>query len=109
MAPTDIVAGPDGNMWFTLSGDPGGIGRITPEGVFKDSFRGEGEDAQGDDDDQGSSHRLTPNSRPTGIAAGTDGALWFTESAGPGRIGRITTGGDVTPYSEGLRPTAPPG
>ena len=45
---------------------------------------------------------MTPNSRPTGIAAGTDGALWFTESASPGRIGRITTGGDVTEYTEGL-------
>ena len=36
-------------------------------------------------------------SRPTrarsGIAKGPDGALWFTESASPGRIGRITTSG----------------
>ena len=92
MAPTDIVAGPDGNMWFTLAGDPGGIGRISSEGVFKIFKPGPG--ASGAD--------LTPNSRPTGIAAGTDGALWFTESASPGRIGRITTGGDVTEYTDGL-------
>ena len=94
MAPTDIAAGPDGNLWFTLAGDPGGIGRITPEGVFKIFTAGHGE---GDDDDD-----LTANSRPTGIAAGTDGVLWFTESASPGRIGRITTRGDVTEYTEGL-------
>ena len=85
MAPTDITAGPDGNLWFTLNGDPGAIGRITPEGVFTEFSDG-----------------LTPNSRPTGIAEGTDGALWFTEAASPGRIGRITTSGDISEYSEGL-------
>jgi hypothetical protein len=42
------------------------------------------------------------NSRPMGIAAGPDGALWFTESAAPGRIGRITTEGDITEYASGL-------
>jgi streptogramin lyase len=93
MAPTDIVHGPDGNMWFTLAGDPGGIGRISPEGVFKIFTAVPGE---------GSADKLSPNSRPTGIASGTDGALWFTESASPGRIGRITKGGDVTEYTEGL-------
>src|SRR4051794_26809679 len=92
MAPTDIVAGPDGNMWFTLAGDPGGVGRITPEGVFRVFTPGPGESG-GD---------MTAGSRPTGIAAGSDGALWFTESASPGRIGRITTDGDVTEYTEGL-------
>ena len=85
MAPTDITAGPDGNLWFTLNGDPGAIGRITPEGVFTEFSDG-----------------LTPNSRPTGIAEGTDGALWFTEAASPGRIGRITTRGNISEYSEGL-------
>ena len=33
---------------------------------------------------------------------GPDGALWFTESAAPGRIGRITTEGHITEYSSGL-------
>jgi virginiamycin B lyase len=36
-------------------------------------------------------------SGPYGIAAGPDGALWFTEMRG-GRIGRITTGGEVSAY-----------
>ena len=79
------MAGPDGNLWFTLNADPGGIGRITPEG-----------DVMEFSDD------LTMNSSPLGIAAGPDGALWFTESAAPGRIGRITTEGDITEYSNGL-------
>jgi streptogramin lyase len=37
-------------------------------------------------------------SGPHGIAAGSDGALWFTEMRGD-RIGRITTGGEVSTYS----------
>jgi virginiamycin B lyase len=32
-----------------------------------------------------------------GIAAGPDGALWFTQSRGR-KIGRITTGGAITEY-----------
>jgi virginiamycin B lyase len=39
----------------------------------------------------------TPNSGPDGIAAGPDGALWFTESSSD-RIGRITTAGAVTEF-----------
>ena len=37
------------------------------------------------------------NSYPQGIAAGPDGALWFTE-VNANRIGRITTDGVVTEY-----------
>jgi virginiamycin B lyase len=39
----------------------------------------------------------TRNAQPLGIAAGPDGALWFTESA-LGRIGRITQSGAITEY-----------
>ena len=35
---------------------------------------------------------------PYGIAAGADGALWFTEQLG-NKIGRITTSGGLTEYS----------
>jgi len=38
-----------------------------------------------------------PNSSPQGIAAGPDGALWFTERSAD-KIGRITIGGVVTEY-----------
>jgi virginiamycin B lyase len=40
----------------------------------------------------------TAGSLPSGIAAGSDGALWFTEYAGR-KIGRITTSGHITEYS----------
>jgi hypothetical protein len=83
--PRDIVRGPDGNLWFTMSGLPGSIGRITPEGDVTEFSDG-----------------LTLASVPREIAAGPDGDLWFTESATPGRIGRITTAGDITEYSTGL-------
>jgi virginiamycin B lyase len=40
----------------------------------------------------------TANSVPKSIAAGPDGALWFTEFSG-NKIGRITTGGVITEFS----------
>ncbi len=68
----NIVAGPDGGLWFTHSAvNDSRIGRIDP-----------------------TSHAVTTvgtptaHSQPTGIAAGPDGALWFTES-GANQIGRI--------------------
>jgi streptogramin lyase len=80
--PQAIVAGPDGNLWFTEVF--GRIGRITPSGQVTE-FAG----------------------LPImigGIAAGPDGALWFNESplegavTGPGFIGRITTDGQVSTF-----------
>jgi len=40
----------------------------------------------------------TASSGPSGIAAGPDGALWFTELSA-NKIGRITTGGAVTEFA----------
>lgn len=52
------------------------------------------------------SYPLPSGNKPYGIAAGPDGALWFTEyaidGAGPssnGKIGRISTGGVITEYA----------
>ena len=47
----------------------------------------------------------TANSYPYSIAAGSDGALWFTETDGR-KIGRITTAGDITefPLQRGRQP-----
>ena len=72
-APTEIVAGADGNLWFTEQANPGRIGRITTAGVITEFTTG-----------------LTGSAQPSGIAAGPDGNIWFTEQANPGRIGRIT-------------------
>ena len=44
----------------------------------------------------------TGGANPTGITAGPDGALWFTES-NANKIGRITTGGTLPPNSPFLR------
>jgi virginiamycin B lyase len=45
--------------------------------------------------------------QPGGITAGPDGNLWFTEENG-NRIGRITPGGAITEFSQGLDPAAKP-
>lgn len=77
--PFDIVVGPDGALWFTEfgtfapSGIVGGgqrIGRITTSGVISEFAI------------------PTPNSHPTGIAVGPDGALWFGEGTA-NNIGRL--------------------
>jgi virginiamycin B lyase len=87
--PIAISAGPDGALWFVNEGN-NSIGRITTAGVvtnYTDASIG----------------------APTGITAGPDGALWFTNSgtcsshAPPcvhGSIGRITTSGVVTNYTD---------
>ncbi|HEY1655859.1 MAG TPA: choice-of-anchor tandem repeat GloVer-containing protein [Candidatus Tumulicola sp.] len=50
-----------------------------------------------------------PNSasQPENIAVGSDGNLWFTELAG-NRIGKITTAGKVTEFTNGLSPSSSP-
>ena len=60
------------------------IGRITPAGAITEFSTG-----------------LTPNGQPTGIAAGPDGNLWFTERRAH-KIGRITPAGVVTLFSDGI-------
>jgi virginiamycin B lyase len=79
--PQYIVAGPDGNMWFTEN--PGNIiGRITPAGVVT-TF-------------------TIPNgsAEPQQIIAASDGNLWFTEAGSTiNQIVRLTTSGTFTPFS----------
>lgn len=87
-----LVAGPDGNLWFTevLRQSGRAIGRITPTGVV-------------------TTFPLPASMQPArmegllgGIAVGGDGALWFTDAAA-NAIGRITTTGAI---SEHPLPTA---
>ncbi len=88
--PAHIVAGPDGNLWFTDQGaDPGTgsgkIGRITPGGVIKEFAL------------------PTHDALPADITVGPDGNLWFTEHSTitPARsnIGRITPSGTITEFT----------
>ncbi|WP_197704790.1 virginiamycin B lyase family protein [Mycobacteroides stephanolepidis] len=85
--PTDIVAGPDGNLWYTERF--GGIGRITPRGdvtTFTDVTFGAGS---------------------VNITVGPDDALWFVETFA-NKIGRITTDGEISEYSQGISKGAMP-
>ncbi len=81
---SSIIAGPDGNLWFT-NRDSKSIGRITTSGVI--------------------SNFTAPNLNDLwGITAGPDGNLWFTVSGTyPGyadsAIGRITPQGQITTFS----------
>jgi len=77
-----IIAGPDGNLWFTET-YTNRIGKITTTGVITEYSSG---GIRG----------------PYGITAGPDGNLWFTENYS-GRVGKITTAGVVTEYSNGIR------
>ncbi|MEV7003934.1 hypothetical protein AB0N62_40760 [Streptomyces sp. NPDC093982] len=68
---SDIIAGRDGNLWFTETRS-NKIGKITPQGKITE-------------------HLIpTPDSTPVGIAAGPDGNLWFTEAWG-NKIGKVHT------------------
>jgi hypothetical protein len=81
--PLSIVAGPDGNLWFTeLTGNR--IGRITTLGVVTEFSAG-----------------ITAGAKFAGVASGPDGNLWFTDAAG-GSIDRVTTLGVVTEFNAGV-------
>ena len=73
--PSNIVAGPDGNLWFTENRAQK-IGRITTSGQITE-------------------FTLTSGNSPVGITVGPDGALWFAETS---KIGRITTTGQITEF-----------
>jgi virginiamycin B lyase len=95
--PTSITTGPDGALWFTDGGAVAGnsgvftnsaIGRLTTSGSFQ-------------------RFALASPAGASQIAAGSDGALWFTDRQGNG-IGRITTSGSVTEYKTGIPANADP-
>jgi virginiamycin B lyase len=123
--PGPLVAGPDGALWF---GADGYVGRITTDGRVSRYLVGHPSDAVhalavGSDGriwftdptsllvgavtvtGQVTQYRFTPLSdssdfRPRSIAAGPDGALWFT--AGVPAVGRITTDGQVSFFTKGI-------
>jgi subtilisin family serine protease len=91
--PTGIIAGPDGNVWFTNTASSK-IGKITTSGT------------------------ITEYAIPGGAGAmyamvtGPDGNLWVSSNAGNGsKVIRVTTGGSITefalpttPYPTGIYP-----
>ncbi len=73
--PQGITVGPDGNIWFTTScGKPCYIGKMTTSGALTEYAMG-GQLSQG------------------GLAAGSDGKLWFHYNGG---MGTISTSGAMT-------------
>jgi streptogramin lyase len=115
--PYQIVAGPDGNLWFTES-DAGQIGKITPSGAITEYPIRKGSGPYGitigPDGNLWFTERFanliakfstagqllaeypipTDNAQPWGITTGPDGALWFTEED-VDQIGRMTVNGSV--------------
>jgi streptogramin lyase len=83
--PFGIALGPDNKMWFTslLSRTVGNVTNPAP-GAF--SF---------------DTSTAPDVSGPFTIEPGPDGAMWFSDSQFPGRLGRITTAGQITTYSAG--------
>lgn len=88
-APGEITAGSDGNLWFTELGFSnagetngiGKIGRISPSGRITEF------------------PLPTQYSHPSGITAGPDGNIWFTNGDGDGVIERINPNGKITEFS----------
>lgn len=120
--PAQATLGPDGAIWYTDSGSPLRIGRISATGEVttyplpgvqfsEPAFITAGPDGglwftrSGQADviarmsvsGQYTEYALPHLTSPAGIVAGPDGALWFTESVG-NRIGRITPSGQVREY-----------
>jgi uncharacterized protein (TIGR03437 family) len=79
--PFQIVAGPDGNLWFTESRESK-IGRITPSGLVTEY------------------PLLDPLSGAQWITAGPDGNVWFIVTfPGNYRIARITPNGAISEFA----------
>jgi virginiamycin B lyase len=72
----DMVSGPDNNMWFVGGGE---FYKMTSGGTF-------------------TSYAPASGVSPGRLAAGIDGAVWFTDTASTKKIGYITSTGDITEY-----------
>jgi virginiamycin B lyase len=108
-SPMDVIAGPDGNIWYTGQGTT--VGRVTPAGAAT-SFTSQGvdpfgitigpdgevwyaefqADAVGRVDAMGNTSHITGMTAAAGpryVAGGPGDTLWFTEDNG-NRVGRVT-------------------
>jgi virginiamycin B lyase len=123
--PSDITTGPDGRLWFTeaLGNKIGAVSPSNPTTGGISEFGPTADDPSGitssfgalwytASSTLGGGNKIgristtgaiqefevpTPNSDPSGITTGSDGALWFTEVAG-NKVGRMTTGGSFTEF-----------
>jgi streptogramin lyase len=82
--PAQVVAGPDGNLWF--SDRNGAVGRITTGGTVTEFTSG-----------------LNPGSAVRSIAMGPDGNMWFSDPGTTRAIGMIDpTTHAISEFSSGL-------
>jgi hypothetical protein len=92
-APRHLVAGPDGNLWYS---GPGAIGRVTPTGEITQFNR--------------CLDYRQPFSEPSTIVSGPGGDLWFTSVTSretpsmeeDPTVGRVTPAGDITLFKAGV-------
>jgi streptogramin lyase len=84
--PVGVAAGPDGNVWFTDTSGPFGVGKMTPGGEATEFHDG-----------------LSAFRTLGFIAAGTDGNLWFGAGGAKPAIGRVTTDGTIATFADGLQ------
>jgi streptogramin lyase len=132
--PAQVVAGADGNLWF--SDRNGAVGQITTGGTVVRFTSGlnpgsavrsiaTGADGNLWFSDPGtisavgminpstraiSEFSLPASSMPLGIAAGPDGSVWFTDSGTTKAIGMINpTTHAISEFSSGLNPGSLPG
>jgi hypothetical protein len=81
--PTSLTGGPDGQLWMTVEGDstdPDAIARLDTVNTVVTNFTA----------------GLTRTTNPRALTSGPDGALWFMENGGSGRLGRLSTSGQLT-------------
>lgn len=122
-----LAQGPNGDLWFTSTENPGRVGRITPlggltaystaEGLSKDAKPGaitagpggmwltltaKNRIARVTETGGITEFPLGPVGKPTGIALGPDGNLWYTAVDHDSGIGRLTPAGVATEFTTGL-------
>jgi len=71
-----IAAGPDGNLWFFVSDNGLSVAKMSTSG-------------------QTQRFPMPAGTMPNALTPGPDGNVWY---AGEGRIGRVTSGGQVTEF-----------
>jgi streptogramin lyase len=84
-----IIAGPDGNLWFT-EGNTNKIGRVSISGAFTEFSI------------------PTASASPNNMHVGSDGNIWFSEFDA-NKIGRITMNGNITEYATPTASSNPKG
>ncbi len=80
-SPDDIVAGPDGALWFAEETHPS-LGRVTTDGEITEL-------------------PVSGVAGTDGVAVGADGRIWFMSSDGT-KVGAMSTGGAVETFATGL-------